>query len=80
MVALHAWDGIGLQPGLHRVADWDASGCSAALQALSPCGSRLPAGLQPLVCRHATQLIGCAAAAAAALASASAASAASGAG
>ena len=84
MVALHACDGIGLQPGMawdcslgwHRVAAWVASGCSAALQALSPCGSRLPAGLQPLVCRHATQLIGCATAAAAALASASAASAA----
>ena len=74
MVALHAWDCMGLKPGLHGAAAWDASGCSAALQALSPCGSRRPVGLQPLVCRHATQLIGCAAASAASLAAAASAS------
>ena len=73
-----AWDGsldcMGLQPGMHAAAAWDASGSNVALQALSPCGSRRPVGLQPLVCRHATQLIGCAAATAATLAAAASAS------
>ena len=59
---------------MHGAAAWDASGCSMALRALSPCGSRRPVGLQPLVCRHATQLIGCAAASAATLAAAASAS------
>ena len=67
---------VALQPGMAWGCSLGCIGLQPGLQALSPCGSRLPVGLQPLVCRHAMQLIGCAAASAAAFASAATASAA----